>query len=264
MSTAAKYWRFLLAQWQVNLSSAMAYRTSFLTQALFMMLNDVFLLFFWWVLLQIVPNIGGADMSQIWLMYGLSAGGYGLLTVFCGNTFHLARLISEGQLDYYLALPKSTLLHVLVSQTDFAGIGDLIFGLIVGAMGCRANDSSYLLFLFFLLTSAAILGAFVVMVQSLSFFIGRSEAASQQISQSIMSLAMYPGGIYRGASRFLITFIIPAGLMVHMPVEALLSFRMSTVVLVALAAIIFWGLAIAVFQAGLHRYESGNQMQLRG
>ena len=242
----------------------MAYRTSFLSQSLFMILNDVFLLFFWWVLLQTVPDVGGWDMSQIWLMYGLAAGGYGLLTVFAGNTFSLARLIADGQLDYYLVLPKNVLLHTLVSQTDFAGIGDLSFGLVVGSLGCRANGSSYWLFLYFLLTAAAILGAFVVIVQSMAFFIGRSESVSQQVSQSIMSLSMYPGSIYRGASRFLVTFIIPAGLMVHLPVEALVQFRWSTVGAVTFAAVLFWALAILVFQLGLKRYESGNQMLLRG
>lgn len=264
MSTVAKYWRFLIAQWQVNLSSAMAYRQSFLMQSTFMLLNDIFLLFFWWVLLQVVPDIGGADMSQIWLLFGLSAGGYGLLVVLFGNTFNLSRLISEGQLDYYLALPKNTLLHVLVSQTNFSGLGDLVFGLAIGAMGCLANGASYLLFLFFLLTSAAILGAFVVIVQSMAFFMGRSEAVSQQVSQSILSLSMYPGGIYRGFSRFLITFIIPAGLMVHLPVDTLLHYRPRTAALVLLAAVSLWLLAVLVFQAGLRRYESGNQLVMRG
>lgn len=264
MSTAAKYWRWLLMQWQVNLASAMAYRISFLSQALFMILNDVFLLFFWWVLLQSVPDVGGWGMSQIWLMYGLAAGGYGLLAIFAGNTFSLARLIADGQLDYYLALPKSVLLHALVSQTDFAGAGDLGFGLVVGALGCRANGSSYWLFLYFMLTAAAILGAFVVIVQSMAFFVGRSESVSQQVSQSIMSLAMYPGGIYRGASRFLVTFIIPAGLMVHLPVQTLVQFKWSTVLTVTLAAGMFWALAILFFRLGLKRYESGNQILLRG
>lgn len=264
MSTVVNYWRFLIAQWQVNLSSAMAYRQSFLVQTVFMILNDIFLLFFWWVLLQVVPDIGGADMSQIWLMYGLSAGGYGLLVVLFGNTFNLSQLISEGQLDYYLALPKNPLLHILVSQTNFSGVGDLAFGLVIGAMGCQVNDASYGLFLFFMLTSAAILGAFVVIVQSMAFFIGRAEAVSQQLSGSILSLSMYPGGIYRGFSRFLITFIIPAGLMVHLPVTALLNLHWRTILLVALAAIILWLLAVLVFRAGLRRYESGNQMLLRG
>lgn len=264
MSTVAKYWRFLLAQWQVNLSSAMAYRVSFLSQALFMALNDIFLLFFWWVLLQSVPDVAGWGMAEIWLMYGLSASGYGLLTVLAGNTLQLARLIAEGQLDYYLALPKNVLLHILVSQTDFASVGDLGFGLVIGALGCRAVGASYWLFLFFVLTAAAILGAFIVLVQCLAFFWGRSEAISQQASQSILSLSMYPGGIYRGFARLLVTVIIPAGLMVHLPVNTLVEFSWSGVGWVLLAAVGFWTAAILVWQRGLRRYESGNQLVMRG
>ena len=138
MSTVAKYLRWLLAQWEVNLSSAMAYRVSFLSQLSFMLVNNVLLLFFWWVLLQLVPDIGGWGMADIWLMYGLSAGGFSLVSLFAGNSFRLANIIAEGQLDYYLALPKNVLLHVLISRSDFAAIGDLLFGLILGKMGCRA------------------------------------------------------------------------------------------------------------------------------
>lgn len=264
MSTAAKHLGFLLAQWKVNLSSAMAYRTSFLTQSVFMFLNDILLLFLWYVLLHNFPDIGGWGMSEIWLMYALSAGGYGLSAMLFGNVFHLSEIISEGQLDYYLALPKNALLHAMASRTQFSAIGDLSFGLVLGYMGCRALDASFLLFLCFLVTAALILAAFYVVLGSLAFFLGRSEAISQQVGQSVVTFGMYPGGIYQGIARFIITFVIPSAFMVHVPVELLRRFGWSGLAGVLAAVLISWLVAIALFTTGLRRYESGNQLTMRG
>ncbi len=264
MSTVVKHVEFLLAQWRVNLSSAMAYKASFLTQSLFMILNDILLLFLWYVLLHNFPDIGGWGMSEIWLMYGLSAGGYGLTAMLFGNVFELSHIISEGQLDYYLALPKNVLLHALASRTQFSAVGDLAFGLVMGYLGCRAVGASFLLFLCFLLTAALILAAFYVILGSLAFFLGRSEAISQQVGQSIVTFGMYPGGIYQGVAKFIVMFVIPAAFMVHLPVELLRSFSLPGLMTVILATVTSWLLALMVFSSGLKRYESGNQITMRG
>ncbi len=264
MSTGAKTLRWLLAQWSVNLACAMAYRTSFLMQAIFMVLNDILLLFFWWVLLQLVPDIGGWGMADVWLMYGLVAGGFSLVAIFAGNYNRISIIIAEGQLDYYLALPKNVLLHVLVSNTSFSAVGDLVFGLVLGAMGCRALGASFLLFLLFMVTAGSLLCAFSVATNSLAFFLGRSEAISRQMSEALTNFSMYPGTIYQGAARFVVLFLVPAAFMSHIPVETLRSFSSTNVWLILAANVVLWALAIAVFHAGLRRYESGNQVTLRG
>ncbi len=264
MSTVAKNVRWLLAQWSINLSSAMAYRISFLTQMVFMLVNDVLLLFFWWVLLQLVPDIGGWGMADVWLMYGLAAGGFSVVALLAGNYNRLASIISEGQLDYYLALPKNVLLHVLVSRTDFAAVGDLLFGLVLGALGCRALGANYLLFLLFMATAGSMMCAFSIITNSLAFFFGRSEAISRQLAEAIMSFSMYPGTIYQGAARFIVLFLVPAGFVTHIPVETLRHFNSIGVWQVLAANVVTWVIALAIFRAGLKRYESGNQITLRG
>ncbi len=264
MSTVAKTLRWLGAQWSINLASAMAYRVSFLTQAVFMLINDILLLFFWWALLQLVPDIGGWGMADVWLMYGLAAGGFSLVAIFAGNYNRLSIIIAEGQLDYYLALPKNVLLHVLVSNTSFSAVGDLIFGLVLGAMGCRAHGANYLLFLLFMITAGSVLCAFSIITNSLAFFIGRSEAISRQLAEALTSFSMYPGTIYQGAARFVVLFLVPAGFMTHIPVETLRNFDAANIWLVLAVNVVLWLLAILVFYTGLRRYESGNQVTLRG
>ena len=269
MRTAAKQLRFVLAQWAVNLASAMAYRTSFLLQASFMFLNDAFWLFIWWVLLNNFPNIAGWRMGEILLMYGLSAGGWGLMVIFAANATRLSQIIAEGQLDYYLALPKNVLVHTLISRTQFDAVGDLTFGIVALAIGCALTGSSLPLAIFFMFTAALILAGFEVIVGSLAFFVGRSQEFSEQIGMSAVTFSMYPGGIFKGFAKFLVFFVIPAGFITYLPVETLRAVGTSNTnglrgaLVVLAAAVVIWVIAVTVFYAGLRRYESGNQIGLR-
>lgn len=263
MRTVAKHLRFIFAQWEVNLASAMAYRTTFLIQSTFMFLNDGFWIFIWWVLLESFPTIAGWGMGEILLMYGISAGGYGLMAVLAANCTRLSQMISEGQLDYYLALPKNALVHALISRTQFDAIGDLAFGIVATALGCSMTRTSFPLALVFIVTAALILGGFAVITNSLAFFIGRSQEFSEQISMSTVTFSMYPGGIFKGAARFLVFFVIPAGFVTHLPVETLRSPSLGSTLAIVAAALVIWVIAIAVFNSGLRKYESGNQISLR-
>ncbi|MGE5561186.1 MAG: ABC transporter permease [Chloroflexota bacterium] len=263
MRTVVNHLRFILAQWEVNLGSAMAYRTTFLIQSTFMFLNDGFWLFIWWVLLDNFPSIAGWQMGEILLMYGISAGGYGLMAIFAANANRLSQIIAEGQLDYYLALPKNVLIHTLISRTQFDAVGDLAFGIVAVAVGSAMAGTSFLLALVFMFTAGLVFGGFMVIVNSLAFYIGRSSEFSEQIAMSCVTFSMYPGCIFKGFARFLAFFVIPAGFVTHLPVETLRTLNLGGALAVAAAAVVIWIVAVAVFGNGLRKYESGNQMSLR-
>ena len=120
---------FVIAYLRHNLMSAMAYRGAFLMQIVGMMLNNAIFLFFWWVLFERIPIIRGWDLQQVLLLFAVVAFGFGLATAVFGNTMRVARIIAQGELDYYLALPVDPLLHLLVSRTTLSAWGDLLFGL---------------------------------------------------------------------------------------------------------------------------------------
>ena len=52
--------------------------------------------------------------------------------------------------------------------------------------------------------------------------------------------------------------------MTHIPVETLRNFDAANIWLVLAVNVVLWLLAILVFYTGLRRYESGNQVTLRG
>ncbi|MBI3977662.1 MAG: ABC-2 family transporter protein [Chloroflexi bacterium] len=189
---------------------------------------------------------------------------YGLAVTVFGNSIQLATVIAQGQLDYYLALPKNALLHVLVSRMSLSGWGDLGFGLVAFAIAGQLDPAWIALAALLVLTSAAIFVAFQVLVGSLAFFVGNAEVASTQAQGALLMFSTYPGPIYRGWVKLLLFTAIPAAFMAHVPVELLRAFDPLLFAALLGFTVGLWAAALLVFRAGLRRYESGNLISLRG
>jgi ABC-2 type transport system permease protein len=260
----AKYLRFVFGYFALNLSSALEYRGAFLAQMLGMMLNDLVFFIFWALFFDRFPLVGGWGVQDVLLLYAVAATSVGLGIALFGNCTRLATVIVQGQLDYYLSLPKATLLHVLISRMGMSGWGDVAFGVLAFAFFGPHSLPSVVLWLVLLLSSTTIFVAFMVIAGSLAFFIGSAEAAAFQAFQAVITFGVYPGGIYQGWVRVLIFTLIPAGFISHLPVELLRRFDPLLFAGLLGVAVLSLGLAVLVFRVGLRRYESGNLVVLRG
>lgn len=260
MKTARLVWGYV----RHNLMSAMAYRGAFLLQVFGMVLNDVMLLFFWWVLFNRLPTLQGWDLSGVMTIYGVVAFGFGLANVVCGNSFRVAQAITGGELDYYLALPADPLVHLLVSRMSISAWGDILFGLVVFLIAGPVRWDGVLLFLLVGLLAGLIMVAFGTLVGSLAFWVGNADNLAMQAINALITFGLYPIEIFPGVVRVLLYTLIPAAFVGSMPASLLSDFDWGRLaVLVAFTA----GIVLAargVFAWGLRRYESGNLVTVRG
>jgi len=260
MKTVRLIWDYL----RHNLMSAMAYRGAFALQVVGMLLNDAMLLFFWWVLFNRLPTLQGWDLTGVMTLYGIVAFGFGAATVVCGNSFLVARIITSGDLDYYLALPADPLVHLLVSRMSLSAWGDLLFGLVVFLVAAPNRWASLPLFLLLGLIAGLILVAFSVLAGSLAFWVGNADNLAMQAINALITFGLYPVEIFPGVIRLLLYTLIPAAFVGSIPAGLLSDFdwgRMA--MLVAFAG----GITLAArgaFCWGLRRYESGNLVTVRG
>jgi hypothetical protein len=177
----ASEWRVLQGYVIANLQSAMEYRASFISQVVFMFLNDVLLLFFWWVLFSRLPSLNSWQMRDVVILYGVGASTFAFQAILFGHSFALARTIAEGGLDYYLVLPRRPLWHVLISRSSASAWGDLLFGLVAYAWAVGGEARKLLLFPFFLVCGGLVSTAYGVLAGSLASFWGNSESFSHQL-----------------------------------------------------------------------------------
>jgi ABC-2 type transport system permease protein len=256
--------RLAVAYFRHNLMSAMEYRFAFALQAVGMILNDVMLLFFWWVVFTRLPSLRGWDLSGVLTLYAIVAFSVGLATIVCGNATRLPTLIATGNLDYYLALPAEPLTHLLVSRMDLSAWGDLIFGLIVYVLVTPDCLLKLPLFLFLGTLAAIIFVSFAVILGSLAFFMGNAQELAQQGWNAMLTFGLYPVDIFPLAVRVVLYTIIPAAFVSTVPAQLLTAFQWPTLTALVLFTAGIAAAAWLVFRLGLRRYESGNLVTVRG
>jgi ABC-2 type transport system permease protein len=250
--------RFLAALWQANLQAAMEYRAAFLTQVAGMALNDGLYFLFWVVFFERFDQVAGYGLRDVALVFGVAACAFGLGVYLFGNVTTLAEIISEGRLDYYLALPRPALLHALASRSVASGLGDASYGLITFlAVGPHTLDGAAR-FVVAVACGAAVFVGFLVLVNSLAFWMGAASQVSGQAQMALLTFAIYPAGLFDGTARLLLFTLMPAALVGAVPAAFVRAFGWGELGLLAIGAAAFLGLGVLTFQRGLRRYESGS------
>ncbi|RPH62964.1 MAG: hypothetical protein EHM81_01100 [Chloroflexi bacterium] len=253
--------KFLFAVWKANLQSGMEYRGAFLTQIVMMMLNNAFYFVFWIIFFERFKEIRGWQIDDMFVLFGVAASSFGLAAFLFGNAFTLSDIITKGRLDYYLSMPRSVLLHALVSRSITSGLGDFTYGFIsYAASGQFTWDGLARFLLGIILAGMAFLG-FMIIVHSLTFWLGNAAALSLMAQNAIISFALYPISLFDNPAKLVLFTLIPAAFMGAVPAALVRSFTWGTLGQLALGAVVFLGLAICVFYSGLRRYESGSAIQ---
>lgn len=254
---------FFTACVRTNLQSVIEYRTNFIVQTLGMFVNDIAWLAFWMIFFAKFPNVNGWVLNDIVVMYAIITIGFGITAFIFGNWDKLSKIIINGELDYYLVLPKPVLLHVLVSRTEFSGAGDVLFGLVLFFFAVPLTIPSILLFITLLVMSSAILLHFAIIIGSLTFFIGGRGGVQDNMLLSVTVFGTYPFSAFEGATKFLLLTIIPVGFITGIPVQIMKNFSPTLMIYMILATITIICVAHTLFRRGLKRYESGNLINVR-
>jgi ABC-2 type transport system permease protein len=262
MEANLKELKFLLAVWKANLQSVMEYRVAFLLQAFGMMINNAIYFLIWMIYFDRFKEVRGWGLNDMFVTYGIIASGFGLVALLFGNTFNLGDVITKGRLDYYLSMPRPVLLHTVASRSIASGMGDFTYGFVSYALSGRYTLDGLGRFIVGVLCAAAIFAAFMILIQSLAFWIGNTSYLSSMAVNAILAFAIYPITLFDNTAKLILLTLIPAALMGALPAQFVHTFSWVTLAEIFLGAAIFLGLAVAVFRLGLRRYESGSGIQV--
>ena len=100
-------------------------------QIIMMIVNDLFFIIQWFIIFNLVDNIGGYGFNETMLLWAIAAVGYGVSHALFGGAWNIKDIIYDGKLDVYLTQPKNTLLNVCCSSTEVSAIGDILYAFIV-------------------------------------------------------------------------------------------------------------------------------------
>jgi len=255
---------FVLTYVKLNLQVALEYRVSFWTQVFAMALNDAMWVTFWALFFSRFPVVRGYEFRDVVMLWSFGAFSFGLATAVCGGSWRFAEHVAQGGLDFFLILPKPVLLHVIVSRMSVSAWGDVVFGLGCYLALARPASGELALFLALSLGAAVVFVSYAVIVNAAAFWLGSAEGLSDQVQNALLTFTLYPGSLFSGAVKVLLFTVLPAGLITWVPVGLIRQWDWGVAGLLVLGDAAIVCLAVAVFHAGLRRYESGNLLAMRG
>jgi len=254
--------KFLLAVWKANLQSVMEYRVAFILQVFGMMINNAIYFLIWVIYFDRFKEVRGWGLNDMFVTYGIIASGFGLVSLLFGNVFNLGDVIAKGRLDYYLSMPRPVLLHAVASRSIASGMGDFTYGFVSYALSGQFRWDGLGRFLIGTLCAAAVFAAFLILVQSLAFWIGNTSYLSALALNAIITFGIYPITLFDNTAKLILFTLIPAAFMGALPAEFVHAFTWGTLAEIFLGSVIFLVLAVTVFRLGLRRYESGSGIQV--
>lgn len=245
-----------------GLMRQMLNKTTFITNILFMLLNNASFILQWVILYSLKDNIGGYTFKQVLLLWGFAAGTYGVSHFFFKRVFSLSDIINTGKLDASIIQPKNVLLSVITSDVEASALGDLIYAYIMLFI-CDISISSFLLFTLFIICGGIIMTSIAIIYGSLAFWFNNTEMLADTGNSLMLNFATYPEGIFKGVVKTLFYTLIPIGFANYIPVQILTEFNVLGLLAVLGVTTLILCMAISIFYKGLKNYSSSNLMSAR-
>lgn len=246
-----------------QLSAQMRKPVEFFSSLLAIILNNGFYLY--GIYLLAILSIGeDPEATKTYLIStGIVLTSWGLLNVFGGGLSDLGKLIETGELETYLAKPRSSLFLVSISKSNIVSLGEIFQGIVTIVLaiilygwliGVRALISSFILTFAF--------ASVIILIGSLSFFSSRGSQLSYVLLNIILTLSLFPiGQALKGKEKWilyftplLVTATLPRWFTLvggYIPFLALLSATLGLFII-----------SLVFFKYGLKTYKSKNYIFL--
>lgn len=262
-----RYLRLFTVQFKTSALLAAQYRSDFLIDAV---------LGLFWVVAATMPLfvVYGGDVNSG--KQGIPGWTFGetLLVVACFTTLQavldgvinpgLAAVVDhirQGTLDFILLKPADS--QFLVSTARFqlwrvSGLlhAGVVFGVAFHEIGRAPSAGGVLVALLLLVLATLLLYSMWILIVSTAFIVVKVDNLTYLFT-SIFDAARWPSSVFRGAMKFVFTFVIPLAVMTTFPAEALLG-RLDWATLGAsiLGSLAFVGVARAVWLRSIKHYTS--------
>lgn len=237
-------------------------KVTFISNILFMILNNACMIVQWIVLFSLKSDMGGYTFKQVLLLWGMASGTYGISHFFFKKCYSLSDTINSGKMDAYIVQPKNILISTITSDIEVSALGDILFALIVYFI-YGFTLKTFILYIIFCITGGLMLTAVAVILHSLSFWFNNTEMVSDVGISLMVNFATYPDGIFKGLTKWLLFTLIPVGISNYIPVKVLIDFNPYLLMINLGVCLLLVGLAVIIFYRGLKRYSSSNLMSVR-
>lgn len=245
-----------------NIMKQMTNKVTFLTNIIFMILNDATFIIQWLILFNIKDDFGGYKMNTVLILWGLAAAIFGVSRLFFYKAYELPDLIINGKLDSFLVQPKNVLLSVITSDSSISAIGDILYGFII-ILFCQISLAQFALFVLFTITGSIILTSFTIILSSITFKFVKGDIVVDTLSNAVINFSTYPDTIFKNTVKLIFYSIIPVGIINYLPLHVIIEFDWASLLVILGITVLSVVVAFVTFNRGLKSYASSNLMSSR-
>ena len=227
--------------------------------------------FFGIVTIKVVINnfqaLEGWSFEQIAFLYGLGIISHGLSVVFFIQTWYMDYMITGGEFDRLMVRPLNVFFQFCFINFNFIGITDMLPGMVIFIYGCIASGFQFTLLniikvLIVIIGATALRGAIYTISGSLAFWTKRSGILTGIYLSLFQYTTQFPVSIFPRLIQNILTFVLPLAFISYFPsseffgIDTGYKFLGSLSIWTLGVGALFYLLGMAVFGAGLKRYES--------
>ena len=167
--------------------------------------------------------------------------------------------IRNGTYDLLLLKPGSTVFITIASSFDLENTGILAGGIMMFAYSVLhlppAGIGDWLLFFLLFLMGVSLILGFVLIMAAASFkWVGNSRI--YEIFDSVTMFGRYPGTVFRGFLKNLVTYAVPVSMLGFFPASAILGRTNIEMFIACVPCVLFIFLGFFMFNRMIYLYQS--------
>lgn len=249
----------------ISMQSQMQYRADFFVGIANVIFLNVVNLSLIGILVSRFEHMGGWGVWELVFLYCLWLLGHSLYSLFFWHMAELEEYIVQGTFDRFLLRPASPFVQFIGREIQYIGFADVLvavtgLSLAYARLGLSWGGVEWAFFFTAALAGAAIETALALILASIAFWTGRSEAGVDVLSEFSMLVQRYPIDILGGWFRLVVTGLLPVAFMNYYPSLLLLG-KVGVgdgwvSYLSPLVAMLLVAVAAAVWRLALRQYQS--------
>jgi ABC-2 type transport system permease protein len=271
-TVGSRRWRTNLGAYRAVLGSRMqsqrSYRVSFTVDLASSLLVGAVELAEVWVLYRSVDGIGGLDLAQILLVFGLADLSFSLADLSFGHCDRMPTFVRAGTFDVLYLRPQPLLLQLITSDISLRRLARAVVGLTALAAGLVLTDvpwsaDAVLLLGMALVSGYVIFAASFVSAAGLQFFVLNGAEMTNAFVYGGRYAASQPASVWGRPLKVVFGFFFPMAFTAYLPVVTLLDLPGSDSLppwlgwCAPVAAV--WSVLFAAlcWRAGVRHYQGG-------
>jgi ABC-2 type transport system permease protein len=221
-----------------------------------------------WVLYRSVDRIGGLDLAQILLVFGLADLSFSLADLSFGHCDRMPTFVRAGTFDVLYLRPQPLLLQLITSDISLRRLARAVVGLTALAAGLVLTDvpwspDAVLLLGMALVSGYVIFAASFVSAAGLQFFVLNGAEMTNAFVYGGRYAASQPASVWSRPLKVVFGFFFPMAFTAYLPVVTLLHLPGSESLppwlgwCAPVAAV--WSVLFAAlcWRAGVRHYQGG-------